>query len=157
MTKQNNSFISLKKIASSSCHFRSYTISSSSILKRRSRELRIGAPSRAMRWGILFPSPTYWIICSSGRIPHSSQLLSITIIWLTSAIAHPWSIMFPWIFVKNKHKRRLRRTDLPRHTPWACVTRLSTFSTRSHAQTLDSHASGLLFCLTLFFLLFLNA
>ena len=32
--------------------------------------------------------------------------------------------------------------DLPRHTPWACVTRLSTFFSRSHARTFDSHASG---------------
>ena len=32
--------------------------------------------------------------------------------------------------------------DLPRHTPWACVTYLSTFFSRSHARTFDSHASG---------------
>ena len=47
--------------------------------------------------------------------------------------------------------------DLPRHTPWVCVTRLSTFFTSSHARAFDSHASDLFFCLTLFFLLFLNA
>ena len=77
----------------SSCHFRSYTISSS---RKRSRESRSAA-----RYGA-------WIICSSEPIPHSYQLPSITI-WPTSAITHPWSIKFSAIFVKDKHKRRLRR------------------------------------------------
>ena len=44
------------------------------------------------------------------RTDHPSyQLPSITMIWPTSAIIHPWSIKFPAIIVKNKHKRRLRR------------------------------------------------
>ena len=107
-----------------SCHFRSYTISSSSNTSgRRPRASAEQSEARDGAWGEKkkrLPFSRYWIICSSGPIPHSYQLLSITMIWPTSSVTHSWSIKFPAVFVKNKHKRRLRRRlhNAPKHASW---------------------------------------
>ena len=53
------------------------------------------------------------VIPAGDAILHSYQLLSITMIWPTSAIVHQWSIKFPTIFVKNKHRRCLRSRLYP--------------------------------------------